>query len=89
MDLHENACKAGHEIYQLAEEKLMEKAVKEKHLKILKPSQKDISKLMKTAEDVIWVDWVKKMEKKGLPGKEVLDRYLALLKKYHEQNPFK
>lgn len=33
-----------------------------------------------TAGKPVWKDWVQKMEKKGLPGQEVLDKTLELLK---------
>jgi hypothetical protein len=45
--------------------------------------------LEKTAKNVIWGNWVKKMEKRGLPGQEVLDKWRELNKKYAKMSPFK
>ncbi|MBW1800812.1 MAG: TRAP transporter substrate-binding protein [Deltaproteobacteria bacterium] len=36
----------------------------------------------KAAGEPVWNEWVKEMEKKGLPGRKVLDKTLRLMKKY-------
>ena len=46
----------------------------------LDPGEKE--KWMKIAGEPVWDDWVKEMNKKGLPGQKVLDTTKRLLKKY-------
>lgn len=53
------------------------------------PTPEDLAKGREVAKEKIWSDWVKKMEKKGLPGQKVLDRWLELLAKWHGTSPFK
>jgi len=47
-------------------------------------SDQERARWVATAKPV-WDAWAKKMEKKGLPGKKVLDRTVELVKKYSSQ----
>jgi TRAP-type C4-dicarboxylate transport system substrate-binding protein len=44
--------------------------------------QGEYTKWKETIGRPMWQEWVKDMEKKGLPGQEVLDKALSLIKKY-------
>lgn len=48
----------------------------QKSLEFVELPDSERAKLVAEAEGV-WVEWVKKMEQRGLPGKEVLDYFLA------------
>jgi TRAP-type C4-dicarboxylate transport system substrate-binding protein len=88
-DLREEACRRGHETYQIDGEKWIDKLVAEGKMKRTDPSAADVALIRKKAKEEMWDKWVQKMKEKGLPGQEVLDRYVALLKKYDAQSPFK
>ncbi len=88
-DLREEACRRGHTTYQIDGEKWVNKIVAEGKLKRTDPSAADVALIKKKAKEEIWDKWVHKMKDKGLPGQEVLDRYVALLEKYDAQSPFK
>jgi len=88
-DLREEACRRGHTTYQIDGEKWVNKIIAEGKLKRTDPSAADVALIKKKAKEEIWDKWVHKMKDKGLPGQEVLDRYVALLEKYDAQSPFK
>ena len=88
IDLHDEACRKGHEIYQGNSDNKLKEFVSKGIVTVIKPSAAEVA-FAKTAHDVIWVKWVKKMEEKGLAGQKVLDNWLALYKKYDAQSPFR
>ena len=49
-------------------------------LEVIKVSPEMREKLIATAGKPVWDQWVAEMEKKGLPGKEALDKVLSLAK---------
>ena len=86
--LHDIACGAGHEIYQGSGEKLLEAAAAQGKITIVQPSPEDIAKVMAITKAKIGDDWVDKMNKRGLPGQKVLDRWVELLAKWHGTRAF-
>ena len=46
-------------------------------------------KVLEVAKRVSWEPWVKDMESKGLPGRKVLDTYIANIKKFVPQDTLK
>lgn len=88
-DLHDEACRKGHEIYEGNAENKLKEFVAKGIVKVTQPSAADVALMEKTAHDVIWVKWVKKMEEKGLAGQKVLDNWRKLNQKYDAQSPFK
>jgi len=86
--LHDIACGIAHQIYQGGGEVLLQKAVAQNKIIVTEPSPEDIAKVREVAKDKIWKDWVDKMNKKGLPGQKVLDRWLELLAKWHGTSSF-
>ena len=44
--------------------------------------KEELEKWKKIIGKPIWKEWVKEMEKKGLPGQKVLDKALQLVEKY-------
>jgi TRAP-type C4-dicarboxylate transport system substrate-binding protein len=89
LDLQVEAIKTGHKLYQGNAENNLKTWVAKKIVTVTKPSAADVALLEKTAKNVIWGNWVKKMEKRGLPGQEVLDKWRELNKKYAKMSPFK
>ncbi len=87
--LHDIACGTAQEIYQGGGEALLAAVVAKGKITLTQPSPEDIAKLMKVSKEKIWDDWVDKMNKKGLPGQKVLDRWLELLARWHGTSPFK
>ena len=68
---------------------MLNKYVKEGKITVTQPSAEDFAKVREVAREKIWSDWVKKIEKRKLPGQKVMDRWLELLAKWHGQSPFK
>jgi len=87
--LRDEAIKVGHEMYQGNAENNLKTWVAKKIVTHSKPSAADVALLEKTAGDLIWKNWVEKMEKRGLPGKKVLAKWIELNKKYAAQSPYK
>ena len=56
-------------------------------VEITTPSPELIEKITAISETEVWDKWVEKMEGKGLPGQQVFDTYLKLIKKYAALNP--
>ena len=86
--IHDMACGAGHEIYQGGGEVLLQNAVAQGKITVTQPSQGDVAKMQEVTKAKIAADWVDKMNKRGLPGQKVLDRWLELLAKWHGTRPF-
>lgn len=86
--LHDVACGAAHEIYQGSGEKLLEAAVAQGKITVTQPSPEDIAKVIAITKEKIGDDWVDKMNKRSLPGKKVLDRWVELLAKWHGTRAF-
>jgi len=89
IDLREEAIKAGRQMYQGNAEANLKGWVSKGTVTLTKPSAEDVALLEKTANSVVWEDWVARMEKKGLAGKKVLAAWREIYKKYEAQNPFK
>jgi TRAP-type C4-dicarboxylate transport system substrate-binding protein len=87
--LHDVACGVSHEIYQGEGETIMKNMVAAGKVVVTQPSPEDIAKVRSVAKEKIWSDWVDKMNKRGLAGQKVLDRWVELLEKWHGQTPFK
>jgi TRAP-type transport system periplasmic protein len=86
--LHDIACGTAQEIYQGGGEALLEADVAKGKITVIQPTPEDIAKLMKVSKEKIWDDWVEKMNKRGLPGQKVLNRWLELLAKWHGTSKF-
>ena len=86
--IHDMACGAGHEIYQGGGEVLLQNAAAQGKTAVTQPSQEDTAKMQEVTKAKIASDWVDKMNKRGLPGQKVLDRWLELLAKWHGTRPF-
>lgn len=86
--IHDMACGAGHEIYQGGGEVLLQQAVAQGKTIVTQPSQEDVAKVMAITKAKIGDDWVDKMNKRGLPGQKVLDRWLELLAKWNGTRAF-
>ncbi len=87
-DLVEEAAIKGHEIYQSNAENKLKGLVDQNLVTVIKPSEKDIALLEKTAEEVVWVDWAKKMSARGLDGQKILDQWRKTYRKYAQSSPF-
>lgn len=86
--LHDIACGAAQEIYQGGGEVLLEKAVAQGKTVVTQPSEQDMAKMQEVTKAKIAADWVAKMNKRGLPGQKVLDRWMELLAKWHGRSRF-
>jgi TRAP-type C4-dicarboxylate transport system substrate-binding protein len=86
--LHDIACGAAQEIYQGGGEVLLEKAVAQGKTIVTQPLEEDIAKMQEVTRTKIAADWVAKMNKRGLPGQKVLDRWMELLAKWHGRSRF-
>jgi TRAP-type transport system periplasmic protein len=89
IDTREEAARQGHEIYQTNAENQLRTQVAKGAVTVSKPSAADVALLEKTAKDLVWAKWVEEMDKNGLPGQKVLDKWRELYKKWDAKNPFK
>jgi TRAP-type C4-dicarboxylate transport system substrate-binding protein len=87
--IHDIACGIAQEIYQGGGDKLLEADAAKGKITVTEPSPEDIAKMMKVSKEKIWDEWVEKMNKRGLPGQKVLDRWLELLAMWHGTSQFK
>ena len=67
---------------------MLEAAAAQGKITIVQPSPEDIAKVMAITKAKIGDDWVDKMNKRGLPGQKVLDRWVELLAKWHGTRAF-
>jgi TRAP-type C4-dicarboxylate transport system substrate-binding protein len=89
IDVQEDAAKFGHELYEGAGDKYIEKATANGSITVIQPSPEDQAAVRKAAKESVWNGWLDKMSKKGLPGQKVLDHYLKFLEKWEAKNPYK
>jgi TRAP-type C4-dicarboxylate transport system substrate-binding protein len=82
--LEENARKAA-DMYEGSGERRMQEKVAKGTMKITEPSAADMELLMKIAKQTIWNGWIEKMNKRGLAGQKVLDRWLELNAKWEKR----
>ncbi len=88
LSLQDEAFKEGHIIYQGNAEEKLKKHVEAGVVTVTQPTPEDKKLLVETARKVIWEKWVESVEKQGLPGQKVLDRWLELNQKYDAIYPF-
>ena len=86
--IHDMACGAAHEIYQGGGEVLLQQAVAQGKTIVTQPSQEDVAKMAEVTKAKIAAEWVDKMNKRGLPGQKVLDRWMELLAKWNGTRKF-
>lgn len=86
--IHDMACGAAHEIYQGGGEVLLQEAVAKGKIVVTQPPAQDVAKMQEVTKSKIAAEWVDKMNKRGLPGQKVLDRWLELLAKWHGASAF-
>ena len=84
-DLLEKKAKEGADMYEGSGERRLKENQAAGKLKITLPTDEDVAFLRKTAENAIWKAWVAKMNKRGLPGQKVLDRWLELNAKWEKR----
>jgi len=86
--IHDVACGIAQQLYQGGGQLLLEAAVAQGKITVTQPTPEDLAKVRKTAHDKIWKEWADKMNKRGLPGQKILDRWLELLAKWHGTRAF-
>jgi TRAP-type C4-dicarboxylate transport system substrate-binding protein len=87
--IHDIACGIAQQIYQGGGQALLEADAAKGKITVIQPSPEDVTKLMKISKEKIWDEWVAKMNKRSLPGQQVLDRWLELLAMWHGTAHFK
>ena len=85
VNLLEKNAKLGADMYEGGGERRLKEKVASGKVKITIPSAADLVTLRKIARDKIWNEWVGKMNKRGLPGQKVLDRWLELNAKWEKR----
>lgn len=78
-----------HRTYQIQGEGAGVELMKTKGLRITSPTAVEIARVRQVARDVVWNNWAKSMEDKGLPAKKALDTFVSLQEKYAATSPFK
>ena len=75
--------------YEIKGNKAALEKMKAAGVKTLEASESAKAQVMKVAKESIGDNWVAEQEAKGRPGREVLDRFTELVKKYQAISPFK
>ena len=79
------ASKIGYNVFDVATEGFPQKATKEgAKFEIIHLSSDEVDRFRKTAAEPVQNEWVKSLEKKGLPAQKVLDDFKKLVKKYDD-----
>lgn len=79
------AGKIGHNVFDVATQGFPQKATDEgAKFEIINLSSDEVDVFRKTAAEPVQKQWVKSLEKKGLPAQKVLDDFKKLVKKYNE-----
>ena len=86
MSLRDEQAEANYMIYDVASD-ARAREIMYKTLKVIKPPQADIDQFLKIAKETVWTDWVKEIEKKGLPGQKLFDRWLYWNDYFSKQQP--
>jgi TRAP-type C4-dicarboxylate transport system substrate-binding protein len=81
--------KANQRIYQIEGNMASLEKMKAAGVEIIQASPEVKMQVTKVAKDVIGDKWVEEQEAKGRPGRQVMDRFAALVKKYEAVSPFK
>ena len=81
--------KALHRIYQIEGDGKYIKKFKSEGVEMIEPSADLMARTKKIAKDTVWKRWAETQEKRGMPGKKVMERYLELIAKNTRLNPFK
>lgn len=89
LSLQDAAYKKAHIIYQGNAEEKLRKHIEAGVVTSSRPTKADRELLLKTAQEVLWEKWANNLEKKGLPGRKVLNRWVELNKKYDAIYPFR
>ena len=84
-DILEENARIGAEMYEGSGESRLKDKVAKGTMKLFEPSSEDVALLLKTAKGTVWKDWVEKMNKRGLPGQKVLDKWLELNAKWEKR----
>jgi TRAP-type C4-dicarboxylate transport system substrate-binding protein len=69
------------------EQTILDKLIKEGTTLYTIPDA-EYEKAKKIVLPELWNDWVNEMNAKGLPGRETLDKFLDLVKKYEPEDPY-
>ncbi len=86
LSLRDPQAEANYMIYDVASDERA-RGIMYKSLKVIKPSQADVDQFLKIAKETVWTDWIKEIDKKGLPGQKLFDRWLYWNDYYSKQDP--
>jgi TRAP-type transport system periplasmic protein len=84
MSLRDPQAEANYMIYDVASDERA-RGIMYKTLEVIKPPQADVDQFLKIARETVWSDWIKEIEKKGLPGQKLFDRWLYWNDHYSKQ----
>jgi TRAP-type C4-dicarboxylate transport system substrate-binding protein len=88
-ELQEDAVIAGREIYVGSGARKLAELKASGSVTVVEPSIEDVRYVREVAEKTVWRDWVVKMNHRGVPGQQVLDRWIDCTKRWDERDPFK
>ncbi len=84
LSLRDPQAEANYMIYDKASDERA-RGIMYKTLEVIKPPQAEIDQFLKIAKETVWTDWIKEIEKKGLPGQKLFDRWLYWNDHYSKQ----
>jgi TRAP-type C4-dicarboxylate transport system substrate-binding protein len=84
LSLRDPQAEANYMIYDVASDQRA-RGIMYKTLEVIKPPQADIDQFLKIAKETVWTDWIKEIEKRGLPGQKLFDRWLYWNDYYSKQ----
>ena len=84
LSLRDPQAEANYMIYDRASDERA-RGIMYKTLEVIKPPQAEIDQFLKVSKETVWADWIKEIEKKGLPGQKLFDRWLYWNDYYSKQ----
>ena len=86
--LHTEHAKACQVIYQIEGDDKYINKFKKIGVEISEPSEEMMAVTKKVASEQVWNRWAETQEKRGMPGKRTLDKYIELVEKNAKIDPF-
>ena len=69
--------------------KMIDEKMKPAGVQFNRATPEDIRRAKQVAKTIAWEKWISANEARGLPGREIFEKFVSLYKKYEAESPFK
>ena len=70
-------------------QKMIDEKMKPAGVQFTSPTPDDLRRSKEVAKAVAWEKWISANEARGLPGREIFEKFISLYQKYEAESPFK